>query len=220
MIVRTLFVLLLVLNLGAGVWLYMQPDAPVRAAPPLPPGAKPLVLLSERDAAKMAQAAELAAAPVPTAAQRGQCFRIGPFNSKDTVASAVTALTPAVERIQLRETTTRIVRGFWVYLPAFNTRDAALTAARQLSSAGVRDYYVVTAGDQENAISLGRFQNRDNAERRRQSVAALGFRPRLEERAETQPQYWIDLESARGRDDAWRGTVAATSTRSRTIPCF
>ena len=119
----------------------------------------------------------------------------------------MTALTPATERIQFRETRAVRSRGWWVYLPAFPSRNAALTAARDLSAKGVRDYYVVTAGDQENTISLGLFRDGENAVRRRDEVVALGLDAQLNERTEETPEYWLDYAVIASRPFDWRDRV-------------
>ena len=188
---RILFVLLLAANIGMAAWLYVAP----RPAPPAPtdPGVAPLVLLSERDGVG-ANAAELASAPVDAAtAARDKCFRIGPFPSQADLRRAMGAITPQVERLQFRESRTRQSRGFLVFLATPATRAEALEVARQLSAQGVRDYYVVTAGNQQNSISLGLFRERANADRRRAEIAALGFTPEVTERIEDLPVYWLDV---------------------------
>ena len=97
-------------------------------------------------------------------------------------------------------------------------REAALAAARELSAQGLRDYFVVTAGDQENTISLGLFRDRGNAETRQREVQALGFSPLLEERTEEIPNYWIELAAAPGLD--WRaGLGGYAGVESRPLPC-
>ena len=102
------------------------------------------------------------------------------------------ALTPGVARIQYREVAATQLRGYRVYLPASGSREAALAAARQLAARGVRDYYVVTAGDQENTVSLGLFRDLANAEKRRDELSAQGFAAVLEPRTEDAAQWWIE----------------------------
>ena len=88
------------------------------------------------------------------------------------------------------------------FLPASNNREEALAAARELAARGVRDYYVVTAGEQENTVSLGLFRDLGNAEARRDELAALGFQPVLEPRTSGASEWWIDLAAEPGFD--WR----------------
>ena len=220
MLSRILFVLLFAANIGMGAWLYVSPRADGPAPPPADPGVAPLVLLSERDGT--ANAAELATAPVdPATAARDRCLRIGPFPSQADLRRAMNALTPRVERLQFRETRTRQSRGFLVYLAAPATRTEALGVARELSARGVRDYYVVTAGNQQNSISLGLFRERANADRRRAEIAALGFAPEVTERVEDLPVYWLDVAVKPEAPFDWRDWLPDfLGIRDETISCF
>lgn len=216
---RILFVLLLAANIGMGAWLYVAPAAPT--LPPTDPGVAPLVLLAERDGAG-ANAAELASAPVdPAAAARDRCLRLGPFPSQADLRRAMTNLTPQVERLQFRETRTRQSRGFLVFLAAPATRAEALAVARELSARGVRDYYVVTAGNQQNSISLGLFRERANADRRRAEIAGLGFAPEVTERVEDLPVYWLDVAVRPDAPFDWRDHLPDfLGIRDEPIGCF
>ncbi|MGA9342505.1 MAG: SPOR domain-containing protein [Rhodanobacteraceae bacterium] len=222
MFVRVLFLLLLALNIGAACWLIFAPRTAPHAPPPTDPGVPRLVLLSERDQGDEAASAELAAAPQSAAdLSTDTCRSIGPFPSQADVRAAMSALLPVVRRVQFREQHTTESRGYWVYLPALKTREEALDIARSLSQKGVRDYYVVTAGDQQNTISLGLFHDRDNAERRRAEIVALGFSPQLIERTEDLPVYWVDFAIGRDQKVDWRKRVAnAGHLTERTVACF
>src|SRR6185312_8636898 len=223
MLVRVLFLLLLAMNIGGGCWLYFAPQRHVSAPPVTDAGVPKLVLLSERERPGEANAAELASAPESAADLRNDtCLSIGPFPTQADMRAAFNALTPVVARIQYREAHATETRGYWVYLPALASREQALTAARQLSSKGVRDYYVVTAGDQQNTISLGLFRDQGNAERRRAEIAALGFTPQAIARTEELPVYWLDYATDRAHPLDWRGKLGAgaAALREQPIECF
>ena len=218
---RVLFLLLLALNIGGAFWIALAPQAaaPIRAASD--PGVPALVLLSERDA----PASPLQGAPSDDAGTAfsgsDACRSIGPFQTQSDMRATLNSLTPLVKRIQYRDERATQSRGFWVFLAAMKTREDALGVARQLSAKGVRDYYVVTAGEQLNTISLGLFREQANAERRKAEIAAMGFDPQLIQRTEELPVYWIDY--ARGADNGfdWRGHVAsAGGLEEHTIDCF
>src|SRR5690606_24087814 len=81
------------------------------------------------------------------------CRSIGPFATQSDMRSAMKAIGPLARRVQYRNARSTQSRGYWVYLPAVNSREEALGVARTLSSKGVRDYYVVTAGEQQNTVS-------------------------------------------------------------------
>lgn len=201
MFLRLLFTLLLALNLGVAAWLLFGDDSP-----PMPAATKPgvplLHLLSERSGDASTQSAELSEAPQRASAS-DQCFSLGAFPTQADVRTALDALTPQVSRIQFRQEYSTASRGWWVYLPALPSRDRALEVARSLSDHGVRDYYVVTAGDRQNTISLGLFHNRSNAERRQTRILGLGLKPELTERTEQVPKYYVDYALARGKTLDW-----------------
>ena len=221
MFVRALFLLLLAANLGAASWLVFAPNMRAAPAPASDPGVPKLVLLSERDRGDDASA-EMAAPPESRAdLGNDECHSIGTFPTQADVRAAIGTLTPLVRRIQFREAHSTQARGYWVYLPALATREQALSTARQLSSKGVRDYYVVTAGDQQNTISLGLFRDQGNADRRRAEIVALGFAPQVNTRTEDLPAYWLDFALVDGQPLDWHGRVPVPhDAREESIACF
>ncbi|HZX92594.1 MAG TPA: SPOR domain-containing protein [Rudaea sp.] len=222
MFARIVFLLLLALNIGVACWLYFAPQSSASQLPATDRGVPKLVLLSEQEEhAGEANAAELATAPESPADLRNDtCTSIGPFGTQADMRGALNALTPLVSRIQYREAHATETRGYWVYLPAMSSREQALAIARQLSAKGVRDYYVVTAGDQQNTISLGLFRDRGNAEKRRNEVATLGFTPELITRTEELPVYWVDFASDPQHPLNWRTHVAQRDLREEPATCF
>ncbi len=222
MFVRLLFLLLLALNIGVTAWLFLAPQPQARAFAPTDPGVAELVLLSERDRGSEASAAELASAPEATADLRNEtCVSIGPFPTQADMRAALNSLTPLVPRIQYRDAHTTETRGFWVFLPAQPSREKALALARALSSKGVRDYYVVTAGDQQNTISLGLFHEQANAQKRLNEISALGFAPQLIARTEDLPVYWVDFAQNSAHPVDWRNHVnSQLDLRQQSVTCF
>jgi hypothetical protein len=220
MLARALLLSLLLMNFGVAAWWWLTPPPVVVLAPAEEPGIAPLQLLSEvENSGLIADAPERVGTPEPDGGDPEQaCLQVGPFLTQADLRRAMNALTPAVERIQFSESRVLTNRGFWVFLPAQGTREAALATARELSSKGLRDYYVVTAGDRENTISLGLFRDLPNAESRRNEVQGLGFAPLLQERREETPNYWIELVAARGFD--WRAQLGGyAGVDARDIDC-
>ena len=217
MILRGLVVLLVCLNLGVAAWWLAQPAPQAASPPPIDAGVGRLVLLGEAEAPPTADEMDRGAVPVPMPDAPG-CLTIGPFATPAELRAAMAALTPGVARIQYREVAATQLRGYRVYLPASGSREAALAAARQLAARGVRDYYVVTAGDQENSVSLGLFRDLANAEKRRDELSAQGFTAVLEPRTEDAAQWWIDLAAEPGFD--WKALLpAARDVQARPVAC-
>ena len=226
MFLRLLFVLLIALNIAVGAWLVLgQDDAHGRSV--TDPGVPMLHLLSEQSAPPApAGSAPSVAAPVPAsssssaAAPQTRCLAIGPFATPQDLRNARTALGGPGIRLRSRQEQTSEARGWWVYLPAPGTRAQALALARQLEGAHVGDYFVMSSGDQSNAISLGLFKDPANARKRRDEVAAAGFDPQIQERTEQVPEYWLDLVVADGARFDWRGRVGTAGVGSHSTSCF
>lgn len=224
MFIRVVFLLLLAANVGVAAWIYLAPprDVPQRA-PVTDPGVPALELIAEREPPRPeTTAVELAGPPsTPEEEARDRCVSLGPFATQADLRRAMNALTPLVKRIQFRESRQNATRGFLVFLPAPPSREQSLAVARQLSSKGVRDYYVVTAGEQQNSISLGLFKDRNNAERRRTEVTALGFAPEIAERNEEAPVYWLDYALAQDAKLNWREKLGnSTEITEQSANCF
>jgi len=211
---RILVVLLLSMNLGVAAWWAWHPT-PARAhAPATDAGTAALVMLSESEAPPPVRDSE---AETGAASDYPQCLSLGPFNTPADLRKAMSLLTPRVGRIQFREIAAVAVRGYRVYLPAAGTRAQALATARELSAHGVNDYYVVTAGDQQDTISLGMFQNLENARARHDSIAALGYAPTIEARTEQLPQWWVDV--AAPAQMKWQEVISGDGLQALPIPC-
>jgi hypothetical protein len=220
---RVLFLLLLALNIGGACWIAFAPQPAAAPVAPADPGVPALVLLSERDAATGAgQVAAVSPAPGSRAAEGDEvCLSIGPFQTQSDMRATLGAMTPLVNRIQYRDERATQSRGYWVFLAAMKSREEALGVARTLSSKGVRDYYVVTAGEQLNTISLGLFREQANAERRKAEIAAMGFEPQLIQRTEELPVYWLDFARSADKPVNWRVlAINATGLEERPIDCF
>ena len=217
MILRGLVVFLVCLNLGVGLWWLMHRE-PVPASPPaVESGTGSLVLLGEAEAPPSPDLADIGAVPVPMPATAA-CLTLGPFATPAELRAAMNALTPLVARIQFREAASTALHGYRVYLPAAGSREEALATARQLAARGVRDYYVVTAGAQENTVSLGLFRDLGNAEKRRDELVALGVQPILEPRTTEGPEWWIDFAAEPEFD--WRTPLPrADGLQAKPVDC-
>lgn len=224
MFLRLLFLLLLALNLGAGAWLLFG-RVPARPLPPASdPGVTGLRLLSEVPAhlpapVSGAPVAVPATAAVPPIAET--CTTLGAFATAVDMHAAMQALTPHVTRIQYRQEQVGHSHGFWVYLPATPTREAALDEARKLVAKGINDYYVVTAGDSQNTVSLGLYDSETNAQNRMAALQKLGFPAQVKQRLDTEPAYWVDYAVPAGTAFDWKAWLPGRNDlQSKSIDCF
>lgn len=189
---RSIFVFLICLHVGTASWWLFHREPDVVTLPSREKNTYSLNLLSEVERSGQSSVEELNAAPQNLSATP-LCLSIGAFDTPADLRAAMNLLTPIAGRIQFREMQAAALQGYRVFLPAAKSREEALQFARQLAANGLRDYYVVTAGPQENTVSLGIFRDLKNAETRKESVVKLGFNPVLESRTEQASQWWIDV---------------------------
>lgn len=193
MFARALIVLLLVLNLGVGMWWALRPATTSPPTPGGPMGAPRLLLL--REAPQPARAVTVAttpAAPAPSTmiATARRCVAFGPFTDAMTLAQASAKLQLQVARLHVREASTT-GHGWRVWLPPLADHDAARAMAARIAAAGFKDYYIVPGGDEGNSIALGRYGNAEAAQRRQSALQAAGFPAQSE--ALGGAARWIDV---------------------------
>lgn len=221
MLSRLVFFLLLLANVGYFGWESYQAQSTRPAGPttqPIASDAPTLTLLSEREEQLLASSAgtDISLAPGESA-----CFSLGPFVTQADLRRAFNVIAPFVERSRQRQTVETRDRGYWVYLPAMPTREEALAVARELAVIGLRDYYVVTSGDEENTLSLGLFREEHNARRRQSALRSLGFEAEMARRSEESINYWLDYAEAADQSPPWERVVASNNGVNRQpVHCF
>lgn len=122
------------------------------------------------------------------------CQSIGPFNEKDQAQEAQVELKNAGISSQLRLERDLSRDGYWVLLPAAESRAAALVTIARLKELKIADYFLVARREYENAISLGVFSLKESADRRMAQMMELGFSPVLENVKLPKQIYWLEWQ--------------------------
>ena len=120
------------------------------------------------------------------------CFSLGPFTKKIKFEKAQQQLTEEgleTKRLRLRDTSKS---GFWVILPASETRKEANKHIRRLKELKIKDYFLVATGANQNAVSLGVYSQKKLARRRVDEMIRKGFIPRMESVALPRKVYWLN----------------------------
>lgn len=126
------------------------------------------------------------------------CYSLGPFNKQtaaDTISKQLKNL--GGKQVSVRTKTEQRNRGYWVYLPSYPSREAAITAAEKLAASGFTDYFVVSGGEHNNSISLGLFTLKQGSKRRADRLSQMGFKPKVEARNEEKVVFWVDYRASK-----------------------
>jgi len=194
---RYLFIVLLLLNIGFFIWLERFSATPKNTFTAVDSGTKSLVLLTELGGNNPANDTTLDGLNVNNnqvdEAINLRCFAAGPYTDEATILTAAETIKPQVLKSNIRRLTTTQEAGYWVYIPALPSRQEALKKGRDLAAAFVKDYYVVTSGNNENSISLGLYREPFNADNRVNQLKQKGFAVEKETRLEQWPEFWLDF---------------------------
>ena len=120
------------------------------------------------------------------------CFSLGPFTKKSQATKVQNQLKEGkfeTKRVQLRDTSRS---GYWVTLPASETRKKAKQVIAKLKKLKIDDYFLVAKGSHENAVSLGVYSQKKLARRRVDEMIRLGFIPKMESVPLPRKVYWLN----------------------------
>lgn len=180
-LLRQLFLLLLVANLGALAWLYEQPDVVVYSKPATDPGIPGLVLRKEY------LQLERGVQRLPANA----CWRIGPFQSEKQMQIAWKALEYIALDMQHSKTISRVSRGYLLSIPPSTDFNQAQKIIQKLANAGITDAYIYKRGVMANAIFVGQYEQLEMAQARLMLVQAQGLEVELKNIQSESTQWWI-----------------------------
>jgi hypothetical protein len=183
--VRSLFLVLLFLNLAFLAWSYWgRPQQPAVAAATAAPAAPAVPLL------------ELVPASPASTGGSGpatRCRSIGPFADAGAASTASDALRARGWQPRDRGVETSVADGYWVYIGQLTAAAQRVVLAR-LNAAGIHDAASMTQPEQSDRVSVGFFSDQTHAVRRAEQVRALGFKPVLDLHQRTSTAHWLDVD--------------------------
>jgi len=149
-----------------------------------------------------------------------QCSSFGPLRTQLEQQRAVDRIRTFAQTVWIRDSRSVVERGWWVFMPAEDNRNLALKQAEAIAEAGIDDYFIVTAGDMENTISLGLYADEKHARERQAIIQGRGFDAEIGLRREPEPRYWVDYRLDPNRRDLGRILLRAFPEAVRVnIPC-
>jgi hypothetical protein len=127
-----------------------------------------------------------------------RCFSVGPFHSIEERDAMYDDLLENAENVDERQTQALVEKGYWVFMPPYDSRLEANEALLSLQALGLQDIGVIYSGEWENAISLGYFMRQENAIRRQQDLEKRGYSPMIRVQRQSESRYWLDYEQTPG----------------------
>ncbi|PTA72086.1 MULTISPECIES: SPOR domain-containing protein [unclassified Stenotrophomonas] len=163
-------------------------------------------------------APEKPATPPAAAAETPRCVALGPFADRAAATSAQGKAGNVISQVRLREQPAASGSArYRVLLPAAANREEAQATVKRIVAAGLSDYYIISQGEDANAVALGQYRNREGAERRMAAVQAAGFQPRLVASGDA-GQWWLEGQLAAGTQSA-QAQQRSGAAQSRSLEC-
>ncbi|MBN5049232.1 SPOR domain-containing protein [Stenotrophomonas maltophilia] len=194
--------------------------APAPAAATPPASSKPAEpVKSPEPVAAIAKPAPEPVAEKPAApAVPPRCLALGPFADRAAATAAQGRAGNLLSQARLREQPAASGSArYRVLLPAAANRDDAQATVKRIVAAGLSDYYIISQGEETNAIALGQYRNREGAERRMAAVQAAGFQPRLVASGDA-GQWWLEGQLAAAAEPA-QAQQRSGAAQQRSLEC-
>ncbi|MEN5272624.1 SPOR domain-containing protein [Stenotrophomonas lactitubi] len=181
-----------------------KPAEPVKAPEPVAAIAKP--------------APEPVAEKPASPAAPPRCLALGPFADRAAATAAQGRAGNLLSQARLREQPAASGSArYRVLLPAAASRDDAQATVKRIVAAGLSDYYIISQGEETNAIALGQYRNREGAERRMAAVQAAGFQPRLVASGDA-GQWWLEGQLSAAAEPA-QAQQRSGAAQQRSLEC-
>jgi len=146
------------------------------------------------------------------------CWEFGSYPGESQAKTAAGALPVGLTLIGVVKGQAKRVTGYYVLIPAAGDLKTAQGTMASLKDKQVRDTWLFRSGPLKNAISLGLFSQRQNAERLADSVRKKGFEVILREKGTMKDVFRLQV---RGRDNEVnaRAVKKMSVGQLRRIPC-
>lgn len=166
---RGVFLLLLAVNIGFGVFVYLRDKAPN-------PDAQLIAMQMNADKVRIVPPRP-APAPTPvTASARTACIEWGGFGTGE-LARVQGALDRLALAARVRRVEVSVTTGYWVFIPPQRSRPTMDRKITELKGLGVNEYFpVLDPGRWRYAISLGIFRSEEGATRYLAQLRQKGVR--------------------------------------------
>ena len=139
-----------------------------------------------------------AVAPEPPAAD--MCYTLGPFREMKTLRLVTREIKDYVVEASFRSKEEQEQTMFRVFVRPVGSHQEAKAMTLELLSKNIKDYFIITEGENKNGISLGYFSTKSRAYRHADHVRRLGFDATAEPVFRSYTIYWLDYRIKAGRN--------------------
>lgn len=126
-----------------------------------------------------------------------QCMRISGINEEVLAENLRRRLREAGVTVLHHGSKQAQRTNYWVILPPYPNSKGAAEAAAILKKKGIKDFYIISSGENKNSLSLGVFSTRKHAETRQNRIVALKVplpSPTITTKKVPAKDFWLEYE--------------------------
>jgi cell division protein FtsN len=178
-------------------------------------GSQPISETEEQVVSETPQSEQTSSVDAPeqsTKPQQGEvavsrCGVIGPLKDRQEAKEIVDDLSQSGLTAKLERKIEKEQIGYWVVIPPVEDGSQAQAKIEELAKVGVEDIWHFRGGGMKNAISLGMFAKKENAEKLSQEVLAKGFETEMRPRYINKTSYLVRFSISKPKnvaEEKWR----------------
>jgi hypothetical protein len=171
------------------------------------PEEEPQVAASETEPEKTAQDKPQEKESEPEEDAVKMCGTIGPVKDHKVAKEVMDNLKQAEIEAKLERKIEKEQIGFWVVIPPMEDGSQAQAKIDELAKVGLEDIWHFRGGGMKNAISLGMFAKKENAENFSKEVLEKGFETEMRPRYLNKANYLVNFTISRSKtvaENMWR----------------
>ncbi len=187
--IRILIIALLLLNIFYFIWAYTIGNTNYILPPRTQQGVPALILIPSKNSYEYQSKGSKTAS---------SCYTLGPYGSSKTARLVAKSINDFGLATEIRKQKTMQTLNYLVYLQAFASRSEAEKVVKDMSKHDITNYKIIETGPYKNAISLGSFDDIDQARRHTEYVRFLGYDAKHTAQKKAKEVFWINYDEPFG----------------------
>ena len=158
----------------------------------------------------------------PSIGPANTCYSLGPILDEKDSKKLQQALKDNGFEPKHKAITDKEPKSYWVYFPPHKNLEAARAVVSQLQDSNIDDYHIVRKGKFNNAISLGLYNGFSRAKIRVKDLKKRGFNPKVQTRYQEITRHWLDFkedDSKRLKTSVWDKVQEDNPLQKLARPC-
>ena len=187
--IRFLIIALILINIVYFIWAYTIGNTDYVLPPRTQQGVPALILIPSKNSYVYQSKGSKTAS---------SCYTLGPYGSSKTARLVAKSINDFGLATEIRKQKTMQTLNYLVYLQAFTSRSEAEKVVENMSKHDITNYKIIETGPYKNAISLGSFDDIDQARRHTEYVRFLGYDAKHTAQKKPKEVFWINYDEPFG----------------------